>query len=426
MSRLIEMLKINMKLLLRNKGFLFFLLVTPIVSVIIMTIRTDSSFYEESGGQYGAIREITDSDKVAYLNDWSKYSVKVLDGAYSPLSEYVLQQMAGDGMFAIYRLDASDMTEEEILEQAQQDGFNDRIGTILYVKPGFDEAVLKGSWEEAVQFYRVSEDERWELWETSITGELAAVRQAARAAGAAGDTPNPQDILAVLNELRGQLPDKQVITLEGQDELALTREQNEQKNLSGYAYAIITLGFLFCGVCVAYTVIEERNHKVYTRIMLSDMGRYQYLLSKLMVSLLVSLLQTVVLAVCIFVVRDADFGIPKLSFLLFVWLLGLIFNILSMAVGILMGDVMGANYAVFAIWTVSALFAGLYFPIDDSAAVMKCISQFMPQRWFMRAQELLMVGDTSAYPMVLCVTLAYLLIIVSVGVVGLKMKESEA
>lgn len=49
MSRLIEMLKINMKLLLRNKGFLFFLLVTPIVSVIIMTIRTDSSFYEESG-----------------------------------------------------------------------------------------------------------------------------------------------------------------------------------------------------------------------------------------------------------------------------------------------------------------------------------------------------------------------------------------
>ena len=41
MSRFLELLKINGKLLLRNKGFLFFLLITPIVSVIIMNLHVN-------------------------------------------------------------------------------------------------------------------------------------------------------------------------------------------------------------------------------------------------------------------------------------------------------------------------------------------------------------------------------------------------
>ena len=47
MNHFLELLKINMKLLLRNKGFLFFLLVTPIVSMIIMNIHTDSFFMKK-------------------------------------------------------------------------------------------------------------------------------------------------------------------------------------------------------------------------------------------------------------------------------------------------------------------------------------------------------------------------------------------
>lgn len=431
MSRFMELLKINLKLLLRNKGFLFFLLVTPVVSVIIMNIHMDSTSYQKSEDTLGTIQELSGAqDRVVYLNDWSRYSVKVFDGAHSRLSEYVLREMAATGMFALYRLDASDMTEEEVLEQAKRDGTNDRVGTILYVKPGFDEAVLKGKWKDAVQFYEVSEDQRWELWEASFIDELSAIRQTAE--GMAADTASITEeertdrILAVLAELEEQLPQKQVVTVEGKNEIALTARQKEQKNLSGYAYAIITLGFLFCGVCIAYTVIEERENKVYTRIMLSGVGRYEYLLSKLMVSVLISLLQTLVMAVCVFAVRDTDFGIPRLSFLLFIALLGLIFNVLSMGVGILIGDVMGANYAVFAIWSVSALLAGLYFPLDSSSPVIKCLSQLMPQRWFMKGTEMLMVGDRAAYPMVLSVTLAYLIVIISVGAVGLKMKESEA
>jgi len=159
--------------------------------------------------------------------------------------------------------------------------------------------------------------------------------------------------------------------------------------------------------------------------MLSKVGRYEYLMSKLVMSVLISVLQTMVMALCMFVAGDTDFGISKSDFLLFIFLLGLMFSLLSMCAGILIGDVMGANYAVFAVWSISALLAGLYFPIDTASGAIKAISYLMPQRWFLKGTEMLMVGDKSAYPMIACVTCAYLIVILSVGVIGLKMKESD-
>ena len=69
------------------------------------------------------------------------------------MSEYVLEKMAGSGMFTIYRTDAGDMTEAEVQKLAEEDAMNDRMGTILYVKPGFDENVMKGNWERKNRYY---------------------------------------------------------------------------------------------------------------------------------------------------------------------------------------------------------------------------------------------------------------------------------
>lgn len=427
MSHFFELLKTNGKLLLRNKGFLFFLLITPVVSVIVMNLHVNLSFYEEEREER-EIQEISGEDKVVYLNDWTDYGVKVYDGAGTELSEYVLKKMADSGMFSIYRMDARQMTEAEVEELAKEDAGNDRMGTILYVKPGFDEAVMEGNWEEAFLFYQVSEDERWELWENSFSHEISAIYQVAQglSVSAQGIEEKREQVLSVLQGVQESLPEKEIISMEGKDGIVLSAEQSAKRGLAGYAYAIITLGFLFCGVCIAYTVIEERENKVYTRIMLTKAGRYEYLLSKLVMSVLISVLQTMVMAVCMFVAGDVDFGIPKLDFLLFIFLLGLIFSVLSMGVGILIGDVMGANYAVFALWSVSALLAGLYFPIDTASGAIKAVSYLMPQRWFLKGTEMLMVGDRSAYPMIVCITCAYLIVILCAGVVGLKMKESDA
>lgn len=420
MSYFWRLLKVNGKLLLRNKGFLFFLLITPIVSGIIMNLHVDSAFYESKDER--SVEDITESDrKIVYMNDWKAYSIKVYDAADTKLSMYLLEKLSKSGMFSVYRYKTDSMTEQDVLECARRDAMNDRIGTILYLKPDFNENAINGNFEDAFLFYEVSDDGRWELLDAFFTDALSAVRQTALAAGS-----EEEQLIAALDAVEEYMPDKEIISLDGKDEISLTTEQSTKRSLVGYAYSIMTLGFLFCGICIAHTVIEERNNKMYTRVMLTKAGRGEYLLSKFCMSFFVSILQTAELAIYMFLFQDLDFGIPKPAAMLFIFLLGLIFNAFSLELGIIIGDVMGANYAAFAVWSVSSLLAGLYFPIDGSSKVIKTISYLMPQRWFLRGTELLMVGDGSVYTMIGCITLAYLIIIFCIGAVGLKMKESEA
>ena len=106
-------------------------------------------------------------------------------------------------------------------------------------------------------------------------------------------------------------------------------------------------------------------------------------------------------------------------------MLGLVFCVISLCTGILAGDVMSANYVVFTIWSCSALLAGLYFPLDNASGVLKAVSFLMPQKWFMEAAEMLLLGDKGAYTVLLCVTAAYLIIILSFGGAGLKIKRQD-
>lgn len=181
----------------------------------------------------------------------------------------------------------------------------------------------------------------------------------------------------------------------------------------------------FCGVCVAHSVIEEQNNKVFTRIMLTKTNSQDYFISKFVVALIVSMMQMFVLGICLCFIPKLDVGMSIMSFLIIIFLLGLIFSTLSLLLGVALGDVMSSNYAVFAVWSISALLAGLYFPLEDTTKALKALSYLMPQRWFMNASELLLTGDKSAYSMVLCVTVAYLIMIVSIGAVGIKIKRYE-
>lgn len=418
---MISLIKMSIKLLLRNKGFLFFLIAAPAVSSFILNMKVDHAIYTDSGNA-PAIIELDDcTTKAVYVGDTSAFIVKVYDASLSELSEYVLEKIAETGMFSVCRCDVSDMGEKEVLDQAKKDAFDDRAGMLLYLKKDFEQAVLKGDWKSGMQLYAVSEDERQTLFESELESVLMQIKQVQMLAG-----ENSEEIIDMLRAITEEMPEKQIVSLAGKKDIQLSDEQINQKAQIGYAFAIITLGFLFCGVCVAHTVIEEKNNKVYTRVMLSRVTERKYFFSKFVVVFIVSIMQTLVLAACLSAIKDVDFGINRLSFLLVIFLLGLIFSTLSLLAGVLIGDVMSSNYAVFSIWSISALLAGLYFPLDDTGAVLKTLSYMMPQRWFMKASEMLLIQDRGAYSMLLYVTGAYLIVIISMGSVGLKMKRSEA
>lgn len=417
---MIELVKMSLKLLLRNKGFLFFLIVTPILSTLILNIKMDYAGYGDDSDQE-IILELKDyTEKAVYVGNTSACIIKVYDASNSELSEYILNQMAGIGMFSICRADASGLTEEAVDENAKKDAFDDRAGMLLYLKEDFDEAVLAGNLEQGIKLYAVSEDERQELFVAELTDLFARIKQVQSFVG-----DDITVMLEKLTDIQDRLPEKKVVNLAGKEEVVLDDQQINQRTQIGYAFAIITLGFLFCGVCVAHSVIEEQNNKVFVRVMLTKLSGRDYFISKFVAAIVISMMQTLVLAVCLSFIPGLDVGMGIMSFLVIIFLLGLIFSTLSLLLGVVLGDIMSSNYAVFAIWSISALLAGLYFPLDDTTKALKTLSYLMPQRWFMDASELLLVGDKRAYSMVLCATAAYLIVIISVGGVGLKIKRYE-
>ncbi len=417
---MIALVKTSIKLLLRNKGFLFFLLVTPVLSAFILSVKMDHAVYSDVSDKESILELKSYTQKAVYVGDTSACIIKVYDASHSELSEYILNQMAATGMFSICRGDVSGLTEEAVEESAKKDAFDDRAGMLLYLKEDFDEAVLEGAWEQGIKLYAVSEDERQELFITELTDLFARIKQIQILAG-----DDITTVIETLTSIQDSLPEKKVVNLAGRKGVVLTEQQANQRTQIGYALAIITLGFLFCGVCVAHSVIEEQNNKVFTRVMLTKVSGRDYFVSKFAVAFVISVMQTLVLAVCLFFIPGLDVGIGIISFLVMIFLLGLIFSTLSLLLGVALGDVMSSNYAVFAIWSISALLAGLYFPLDDTTKALKTVSYLMPQRWFMDASELLLAGDKNAYSMLLCVTAAYLIVIISIGGVGLKIKRYE-
>ena len=425
MNRQGTLFKMNIKLLLRKKMLLFFLLAAPLLSAFVLNLKFEieiAGYGEENLRDH--IIEMEESDHAVYMGDNTAFIIKVYDASKTELSEYVLGQLTKSGMFSVCRLDAGMRTKEEIEEAVKKDAFDDRAGAILYLKEDFDTCILEENYEGAMEIFDVSDDERKELFLEELQYVFVGIRRAKEISVQMGND-GAENITTILESMEEQMPEKRIITVDGKDKVALTGEQSTQKSQIGWAMAIITLGFLFCGVFVAHTVIEEQNNRVYTRILLTKMDEKGYLLSKFLVTIVIAVLQTAVLGIFIFAVKSMDFGIPKISFLLLIFCLGLIFSTLAFLLGILLGDVMSANYAVFTVWSVSALLAGLYFPMDGTSQTIKTLSALMPQNWFMKVTELLLTGDKGAYSMLLYITVAYLVVIVSVGAVGLKVNGGE-
>jgi len=49
----------------------------------------------------------------------------------------------------------------------------------------------------------------------------------------------------------------------------------------------------------------------------------------------------------------------------------------------------------------------------------------MPQRWVLKAAEMLMAGKSGVYSMYILVVVSYLIVISSVGYMGIKLRKKE-
>lgn len=414
------LVKNSMKLLIRNKVVWIFAVLLPVLAIFILNIDTSTTI---ASGKVDndEIRELANVDEqLMYKGNDGLFTVKVYDSSDSQLSDLLLDSIIRNGLFVVYRYDSSQMSAKEVEKSARDNAANDRMGVILYIKSDFEKAIVEGNENYGVKLFRTSDDERVTMFQNCLNQGLEKlISYRNRCQGDASA------IIKMGDELQKQQPDNNIELLNKDEETELSALQDAQLSKVAYSFGILSLSFFLCGVFIAYSVIEEKKTQVYTRLTLTNASPSAYILSKIIVGVLVSLIETVMIGIGLIAYVKIDFGLGQLEYLMFAFLLGVICNTLSLCIGVLAGNVMSANYAVFSLWCISNLLAGSYFPIDNASKFLRIMSYFMPQRWFIKASEMKLGGHAGTLPFIFGVFIAYMVIILSLGVVGLKIKNEE-
>lgn len=411
-------IKTTLKLLFRNIIFWVFLIAMPVLSTLMLRLQAEN-FGSRDAAERREVIDIDDADERAgYFGGDGKYVIKVYDASCSELSDHMLGSLAESGMITVVRAKTPDISEREVADHVSFDGYNDFVGADLYLNNDFDEHVLNGDTDKALTVYILSDDERSDLLENEIKMFMGQVSNALLMG-------NGEDVIRNLDALHDLLPAKETVMTDAEGGRTLTDRQLDQKALTGYAFAFLTLGFVFGGALIAYSVIRERKDMVLTRVKLTLLTDSQYFAAKFICGGIVSFIYAVVTSLITLSIDQDKLGMSRIGFFSMIFLLGLIFCSISLMIGILFDDVMSATVSAFILWTLSSLLSGLYFSLDAAGDAIKTMSYLMPSKWFLDATEMMMLGDNKVYFMILCVTTAYLIVTLGLGSIGIKIRNHE-
>ena len=428
---MIILLKTTLKLLFRNKGFWFFMLLAPTLSILMLSIKVaDNTLYTADTYKTEVITLENATDKVAYYNiGIGMIVIKVYDASESDLAKYFLDSLSKNGMFKLLRVDAKGMDDAAFKERLKADGYDDRMNAAVFIKGNFNDEMMNGHSEKAFEIDLLSDDGRNALFETeakNISKKIISAYDTVKMTSDGNPAADTDAVLTVLSRMDENLPTKEVVSVSDTTKRKLTQEQSRQKTLIGYVFAFLTLGFVLCGTMVSHTVISEQKEQVLVRVKLANVGNVTYFLAKYLAGVVISFMMTFILAVGTLFISEEKIGMSHLQLILLTFLLGLIFCSISLLFGVIFKDIMSANVTAFTVWSLSSMLSGLFFPLDSATSMIKIISSVLPQKYFLDGAEMIFVGDNMVYIMLLCITAAYIALVASLGGLGIKLKKAEA
>lgn len=379
----LRMAKSTAKLLLRNKAFLVIGIIVPLIATACMNLWNTMEKPELKDNVY----ELSSMDsQIAYQVNFNRFPIKVYDKANNEESKKICDNLDVTGMFQVFKVNVSSESDEAIMENAEYTAMNDKVGAIIILEKNFADSAI----------YSVGDDERFDLLVDAFDLVL-------------------KDHDAVSGE-----PVTTLITVTSDDNV-----NYYEVRTVGYCLAIASIAFVFGGVLVLGTILQEKNDHVYSRILLTKANKASYLLSKIILVVGISIFQAIVLLLGFVLFVRADVGITVYQFFFIVLLEGLVFNLLSVCTGLFCKSMAGSAFLSFVIWSMSALLSGSYFDISGASEMYKRIALLMPQRWAFFTISRFQNENGGGYSLLLCATLAYLVIIFVIGVLGLKLNEEE-
>lgn len=420
MKGFLVMLKINCKLLLRSKGYLCCIILIPIIAVIL--INVDGSFAKEEGEKSNVVMEwksVSDTSDLEY----TKLTVKVYDYSNSEASAYLLEKLAQTHTYKLYLVNTSKgATEkesyEDILENAKKLMESSTVRAILYIPEDFLDVISKeeGSPVKIIKGYN---DSRIELLQSNIEWYCSKIQIANKIAIKNGDK-----IENVLNNATKQELKKNVSVLEDEGGVVLDEKQQESRSRIGYALSILTVSFIFSGVFIVDILIKEKENRCINRISLSLTTNRCYVIVKLCLILITAIIQVIVFGIGTYLTLGTNVGIPYSAFIGMVLLQGILFNFVSLVIGVIVNNLLGTTFLSFTVWSMSCLLAGLYFPVVSGSTLEK-ISMFTPQRWFIKSTEMFMIGTKGVFIQYTQIFLAFMIVFFTISMISLKIQEKE-
>ncbi len=403
------MTKTNCKLLLRSIGFLLCLVLLPVGASALHMVQTSDNYADSHGG----VAQIEDIDSTVIM-DVKTVSVIFVDAAHDEFSELLLQSLAAEDWCSVGHYRSDPLTLDALKALVQETYDRSFMTGVVYIPDDFSEKLVKGE-NPSLIILNGEKDGRVDLLKSKINANLSVI------AACASSADSQSQAVSAAKAAFDHLPSVRTIVTGDSD--ALTETQMNQLRDIGYAVAVLSLAFVLTGCFVANLVVTESDNKALLRIEMSGVTMIKYVASKALTAVIVTLLQTAVVAAATTVFVGTDVGIPFGSYLLLVGTMGLIYNLLALVFGLFLKNTTFAIYASFGVWVFSNLLSAVYFDFVTLPDWWEKLSLLMPQKWVMIAAEMLMKGQDNAYESYFIASAAFLLVILTAGYLAARLSD---
>lgn len=415
----LTMLKANSKLLLRNKGFLCCILFLPLITLFWLTIPIE--YPVESEGDN--IIEVVEGERILLSMVELKLSIKVYDASASNSSQYLLDGLLETGGYSIYREKVTGKELDRIREEAIATANRSNLGIQLYLPEDFEERILDGDYKEAILILKSNEDERLQLLYSNLNRLMGEMMEMSQKKPYINEV-SIRSYHDLLNEKRSDIKSK-VETVSTKSSRVITTSERHQKENFGYTISFMSLSSLLIGVFITGIFLKEKEYQVLRRIALTRANIASYGLAKVILILPTTILQTGIYLLGLNTFVKADIGIDNIEFGLVAFGIGITFQLLSITLGTIFNNVLTVNYVAFFVWVFTSTLSGLYFPVEKASTMIKTLSYIMPQSWAIRFFNGIKEGNAYVYSMYTLIILAYSIVFLSIGMLGLKITEKE-
>jgi len=407
------MVKQNLKMLMRNYGFIISIILLPIAATLMFTLQ----YKETMDNQENTVIELTQDDLSVVDEDYSKLIVLAYDNSKSESSKWLLEELNYYGLYKIYSY-KTDSYPDDFNNWAKEYMNDNTLKAILYFPEDFEDNMLNGK-KSGIHIYEGNDDDRIALLKAGVENALALMEDYAQL------SDNEEAYQSKLKDAtKDRVGLKRVNSVkEGRFNLTAA-QKNDVQNIA-FSIAILSLAFVLSGVFSANIIIKEKQSLVLTRVRLSNTSVMTYVIAKVFIACIITVIQTCLATVGILLFTKGNLGIGIGDFILFTAGLGLVFNTLCVICGLVSDSIMNALYFAFGSWVITNMLSGVYFPGMELKGWIGKISNLTPQKWVLTTSKMIMTNESGVYTTYIGITFVFLAAICVIGLTLSKLSEKK-